>query len=195
MDIGVNKMSMTNVLLGITTVASLLILGLVGFQVIGDEYLDDDDDGDGLEVNDEVQRTSVDQFIKIEGIDGESKDASHDKWIDVSSIEWSLPVEERDAATGLPTGKRTHEPIRVTKEIDKATPLLMGITSTGGTVDITYEEIVDGETLLKIEFLECFPTAYRTGNGIDNDCDGISDTEKEEITFEFKDMKITYGEA
>ena len=188
-------MSMTNVLLGITTVASLLILGLVGFQVIGDEYLDDDDDGDGLEVNDESQRTSVDQFMKIEGIDGESKDASHDKWIDVSSIEWSLPVEEKDAATGLPTGRRTHEPIRVTKEIDKATPLLMGIISTGETVDITYEEIVDGETLLKIEFLECFPTAYRTWDGVDDDCDGISDTEKEKITFDFKDMKITYGGA
>jgi type VI secretion system secreted protein Hcp len=31
----------------------------------------------------------------------------------------------RDAASGLPTGKRQHKPIVVTKEIDKSTPLLM----------------------------------------------------------------------
>lgn len=31
----------------------------------------------------------------------------------------------RDAASGLPTGKRQHKPLIVTKEIDKSTPLLM----------------------------------------------------------------------
>jgi type VI secretion system secreted protein Hcp len=31
----------------------------------------------------------------------------------------------RDASSGLPTGKRQHEPLRITKEIDKSTPLLM----------------------------------------------------------------------
>ena len=30
----------------------------------------------------------------------------------------------RDAATGLPTGKRQHEPIRILKDVDKSTPLL-----------------------------------------------------------------------
>ncbi len=36
-------------------------------------------------------------------------------------------VSPRDAASGLPTGKRQHKPITVTKEIDKATPLLMNV--------------------------------------------------------------------
>jgi type VI secretion system secreted protein Hcp len=31
----------------------------------------------------------------------------------------------RDAASGLPTGKRQHQPFRITKEIDQASPLLM----------------------------------------------------------------------
>ena len=34
-------------------------------------------------------------------------------------------VSPRDAASGLPTGKRQHKPFLVTKEIDKSTPLLM----------------------------------------------------------------------
>lgn len=33
-------------------------------------------------------------------------------------------VAPRDAASGLPTGKRQHKPLVITKEIDKATPLL-----------------------------------------------------------------------
>ena len=33
-------------------------------------------------------------------------------------------VSPRDAASGLPTGKRQHKPMVITKELDKATPLL-----------------------------------------------------------------------
>ncbi|MCK4999813.1 MAG: type VI secretion system tube protein Hcp [Anaerohalosphaera sp.] len=33
-------------------------------------------------------------------------------------------VSPRDAASGLPTGKRQHKPITITKRIDKSTPLL-----------------------------------------------------------------------
>jgi type VI secretion system secreted protein Hcp len=36
-------------------------------------------------------------------------------------------VSPRDAASGLPTGKRQHKPFVVTKPIDKATPLLANI--------------------------------------------------------------------
>jgi type VI secretion system secreted protein Hcp len=36
-------------------------------------------------------------------------------------------VSPRDAATGLPTGKRQHRPITITKEVDKASPLLANI--------------------------------------------------------------------
>lgn len=33
-------------------------------------------------------------------------------------------VSPRDAASGLPTGKRQHKPFTITKEVDKSTPLL-----------------------------------------------------------------------
>ena len=33
-------------------------------------------------------------------------------------------VSPRDAASGLPTGKRQHKPLVITKELDKASPLL-----------------------------------------------------------------------
>ena len=36
-------------------------------------------------------------------------------------------VSPRDAASGLPTGKRQHKPFTITKEVDKSTPLLMNV--------------------------------------------------------------------
>ena len=36
-------------------------------------------------------------------------------------------VSPRDAASGLPTGKRMHKPFRITKELDKSSPLLYNI--------------------------------------------------------------------
>lgn len=36
----------------------------------------------------------------------------------------SLVISPRDAASGLPTGKRQHRPLTVTKELDKASPKL-----------------------------------------------------------------------
>ena len=36
-------------------------------------------------------------------------------------------VSPRDPASGLPTGKRMHKPFVITKELDKATPLLYNV--------------------------------------------------------------------
>ena len=36
-------------------------------------------------------------------------------------------VSPRDAASGLPTGKRQHKPLIIIKEIDKSTPILMNV--------------------------------------------------------------------
>ena len=45
-------------------------------------------------------------------------------------------IVPRDAATGLATGKRQHAPIIITKEIDKASPLLY-------TALVTNEQITE----------------------------------------------------
>ena len=36
-------------------------------------------------------------------------------------------LSPRDAASGLPTGKRQHKPFTITKEVDKSSPLLYGV--------------------------------------------------------------------
>jgi len=52
----------------------------------------------------------------------------------------------RDPANGLPTGKRQHEPLRITKEIDKSTPLLM-------------KALIDNERLRQFELRYWRPAA------------------------------------
>jgi type VI secretion system Hcp family effector len=71
-------------------------------------------------------------FVKIPGIDGESADANHDKWIDVLSIDSEIitPV----TAPGSPTARAQHGDIKIIKRVDKASPLLLGAGSTGQTV-------------------------------------------------------------
>ncbi len=43
-------------------------------------------------------------------------------------------ISPRDAASGLPTGKRMHKPFVITKELDKSTPLLYNILTTNENI-------------------------------------------------------------
>ena len=45
----------------------------------------------------------------------------------------TITSKPRDAATGMPSGKRSHQPIKITKEIDKSSPL--NFTLAAGDVD------------------------------------------------------------
>ncbi len=81
---------------------------------------------------------SSDYYIKIGDIKGEATDADHKDWIIIESMSSPLSTvtqstvagaAPRDAASGLPSGKRQHKPVSVTKPIDKASPQLAGSSS------------------------------------------------------------------
>ncbi len=55
-------------------------------------------------------------------------------------------ISPRDAASGLPTGKRQHKPMVITKELDRSTPLLL-------------QALVTNENLTKVVF-----TFFRSSN-------------------------------
>lgn len=57
------------------------------------------------------------------------------------------PTGRRDAATGMATGKRQHKPIRVTKRIDKASPMLAQSLSNGSSIgNVTIQRVQNGKT-------------------------------------------------
>jgi type VI secretion system secreted protein Hcp len=61
---------------------------------------------------------------EIQGeINGSVTQAGREDSILVISVGHQV-TSPRDAASGMPTGKRQHKPITITKEVDKSTPLL-----------------------------------------------------------------------
>jgi type VI secretion system secreted protein Hcp len=58
----------------------------------------------------------------------------------------------RDVQSGLPTGKRRYHPIRIVKEVDKASPLLWQVLTTN-------------ETLTEVTFKFWRPSAHGAGGG------------------------------
>lgn len=72
---------------------------------------------------------ALNAYLKLEGetqgpIDGSVTQAGREDSIMVIAFDHSIN-SPRDAASGLPTGKRQHGPVTIVKEIDKSTPLLL----------------------------------------------------------------------
>ena len=66
-------------------------------------------------------------------IEGDVTEAGREGMIEVNG--WNHEVlQTRDAASGLPTGKRQHKPLTITKRIDKSSPLLMNILVTNENI-------------------------------------------------------------
>lgn len=107
-------------------------------------------------------------------------------------------VSPRDAASGLPTGKRMHKPFVITKELDKSSPVLAKGTSGGmgagkasfSDLSITINVAGRSQKIAVVNNQFTLPT-----DGKDNDCDlvvswswgesnaGTTSTSRYEATF------------
>lgn len=73
-------------------------------------------------------------YLKVKGakqgdIKGDATEKGKEGLIKTISFQHEV-VSPRDAASGQATGKRQHKPLVITKEIDKASPLLMAALTT-----------------------------------------------------------------
>lgn len=59
-------------------------------------------------------------------VNGSCTQAGREDMMEIIAFDHEI-VCPRDAASGLPTGKRQHKPLHVTKAIDKATPVALNI--------------------------------------------------------------------
>ena len=136
---------------------------------------------------------AVDIFLKIEGIEGESKDDKHPKEIEVLSWSWELNQSgTMHHATGGGSGKVTVEDVVVEKWIDSATNgLVAALTSgkhlkkstltvrkAGGPAQVEY---------YKIEMNECIITRVAQGESFDDD-----ERIREKINLNFASVKVIY---
>ncbi len=136
-------------------------------------------------------------FIKFDGIDGESKDSNHDKWIDVLSISYGI---HRPMAAGISGSTRqrsaaTFGDVVLVKEIDKSSPKLQEKIATGEVIpkleiELTSPSRGDSrETYLKYELTNVMVTSYRISGSTGGDA-----VPTETIAINFEEIKVTYTE-
>jgi type VI secretion system secreted protein Hcp len=132
-------------------------------------------------------------FLKIEGIDGESKDQSHDKWIDILSYSHGIEQTGSDQAGGRRrAGQSTHEDFIVIKGLDKASPKLALARCSGQHIPKVVLELCQsgdaGQKFMEYELKNVMVTAvYPRG-----DIDGPDERPTEEIAFNYEEIKFVY---
>jgi len=99
-----------------------------------------------------------DYFLKIDGIDGESKVVGHEKSIEVMSWSWGVSnTSSAGTGGGGGAGKSAPKPLLITKGIDKASPLLFKACANGQHIKKAELEVArpgkqQGETYVKYIF-------------------------------------------
>ncbi len=131
---------------------------------------------------------AVDMFLKIEGVDGESTNATHKGWIEVQSWSWGVSQPSTGGLGGGAVTGRSVGHVTVVKRIDKATPLLFKRCTDGTVLALATVELTraGGPTYLKYEIKEVLVSSIAHG---DVDGDGVPE---ETITLDFTGTKLTY---
>ena len=75
---------------------------------------------------------AIAMFLKVSGVEGESKDAAHKEWTDIMSLHWDVSQPGSMAVGGGGgTGKSSFKDLKVSCWIDRALPALMKYCASG----------------------------------------------------------------
>ncbi|ANM29672.1 Hcp1 family type VI secretion system effector [Acidobacteria bacterium Mor1] len=128
---------------------------------------------------------AVDMFLKLEGIDGESRDKAHGKEIELKAWNWSMTQSSAGGA-----GKVAIRDIVITKLADKASPNLMAMCSNGKTVPkavLTVRKAGEDPMEYYIITLEKVRISSIATGGAEG-----SDQLTENVTLAFNKVKVEY---
>lgn len=138
---------------------------------------------------------AVDMFLKIDGIEGESRDQKHKGEIEVMSYSWGLSNSVSPGGGGGSTGKVTLSDFQFVKVIDKASPVLMQKCCEGQSlpaVQLTLASAGGGakgggqQDFFKIKLTDAIITSYQTGGS-----SGGGSIPVESISFSFSSVDIS----
>ena len=128
-------------------------------------------------------------------IEGEVTLAGREGQIEVDSFGYNVSAP-LDTATGLPTGKRQHRPVRVLKPIDKASPLLFNaLVNNENLTNVTIRFWRPSQSGQEVQFytvelvnasiVSITPSHSSTGAG-------LADPMREVVSFTFQKIIFTY---
>ncbi len=133
-------------------------------------------------------------FLKIDGVDGESRDAAHKDWIDLVAYSWGL---SQPASSVSGTGRSSSERVvfqdfTVVKAVDKSSPKLFLKCSDGTHIGkVTLELALPGkdtasqETYMKYQLENVIVSSIRPAGGGDA-------VPTETISFNFSKIHVEY---
>jgi len=134
-----------------------------------------------------------DFFIKIAGIDGESKDSKHIGWIDVLSFGYGVSQSASSfTGGGVGVGKASFSALSFNHYVDKATPNLMQYCAAGkhiDTIEVSCCKVGDGsQEYMHITLTGCIIT-HAGPSGSTNDA-----RVTEDIAISYSKIKVEVKE-
>lgn len=135
-------------------------------------------------------------FAKYDGIDGESKDDGHPKWVTISSLDWDVHrAEGANSGASRRRGRAIVEDMALMMDYDKASPKLLEKALTGAvipnlTIELTATHGGQRATYLKYEMKNVMITSHQfSASGTDEDGPAIVMVEQD-----FDEIQVTYTE-
>ncbi len=135
---------------------------------------------------------ATDIFLKIKDVEGESQDSKHGKEIDILSWSWGMrqPASNQIGSGGGLGQVEVHD-IRITKNIDKSSPILQKFCVSGqhiGDVTLTSRKVggADRDEFIVITLKEAMVSSLSLGHASGNDAP------TEEVAINFGQIKFEY---
>jgi type VI secretion system secreted protein Hcp len=138
---------------------------------------------------------AVDMFLKLDGIDGESTDEQHIKWIEIETFNWAVsnPTTIGSATSGAGAGKAVPGDFVVVMPFSSASPQIFKKCVTGDhyqTAALSMrkaggDQRAAGQEFLKYNFGTVFTTKIEWGGSGD-------EGPEESITFVYGSLQVQY---
>jgi type VI secretion system secreted protein Hcp len=136
----------------------------------------------------------VDYFLKLNGIEGESKDAKHKNEIEIDSWSWGeTQAGTHHAGGGGGAGKVSAQDFHFVMKVNKASPKLALACANGEHIkDATLtarKAGKDQQEFLKIKLTDLLVSSYQTGGAQHSDVIPV-----DQISLNFAKLEIEYKE-
>jgi len=117
-------------------------------------------------------------FLKLDGIPGDSVDAGHPAWIDVTSYSWGASNSSAVTGSGWSSSKASISNLSVTSQFGSASPLLFLRTMNGKHVSTATLQGVTGgatpRTFIELELKDIAVTSYQSSASSESPSESFS---------------------
>jgi type VI secretion system secreted protein Hcp len=113
-----------------------------------------------------AEAASVDYYLKIEGVEGESADDAHKGQIEIQSFSWGVSnLGSTAMAGGAGAGKASFSNLNIMKLVDKASPVLFQSAAAGEHFSSAVMTLADSDSrqeFMKVTLSDVIISSYQT---------------------------------